>query len=35
MATKGIVLGHIISHDRIEVDKAKFDLIANLAPQLV
>ena len=29
---KGIVLGHVISHDGIEVDKAKFDLIANLPP---
>ena len=32
MATKGIVLGHVISHDGIEVDKAKIDLIANLPP---
>ena len=32
MVKKGIVLGHIISHDRIEVDKAKTDLIINLPP---
>ena len=30
MVTKGIVLGHIISSEGIEVDKAKVDLIANL-----
>ena len=29
---KGIVLGHIISRDRIEVDKAKTQLIINLPP---
>jgi len=29
---KGIVLGHVISHDGIEVDKAKIDLITNLPP---
>ena len=29
---KGIVLGHGISSDGIEVDKAKIDLIANLPP---
>ena len=27
---KSIFLGHVISHDGIEVDKAKIDLIANL-----
>ena len=32
MVKKGIVLGHIISQDRIEVDKAKTDLIVNLPP---
>ena len=30
MVQKGIVLGHIISSNGIEVDKAKIDLIANL-----
>ena len=30
MVKKGIVLGHVISSDSIEVDKAKIDLIANL-----
>ena len=29
MVQKGIVLGHVISSDGIEVDKAKIDLIAN------
>jgi len=29
---KGIVLGHIIAQDGIEVDKAKIDLIVNLSP---
>jgi len=29
---KGIVLGHVISHDGIEVDRAKIDFIANLPP---
>jgi len=29
---KGIVLGHVISKDGIEVDKAKTDLIVNLPP---
>ena len=28
----GIVLGHVISHRGIEVDKAKVDLISNLPP---
>ena len=32
MVRKGIVLGHIISKDGIEVDKAKTDLIVNLPP---
>ena len=32
MVKKGIVLGHIISQDRIEVDKVKTDLIVNLPP---
>ena len=32
MVKKGIVLRHVISHDGIEVDKAKIDLIANLPP---
>ena len=31
MVKKGIVLGHIVSHNRIEVDKTKIDLIANLS----
>jgi hypothetical protein len=29
---QGIVLGHVISHRGIEVDKAKMDLISNLPP---
>lgn len=32
MVKKGIVLGHIVSNDGIEVDKAKIDLISNLLP---
>ncbi|XP_058216628.1 uncharacterized protein LOC131327478 [Rhododendron vialii] len=32
MVKQGIVLGHIISHKGIEVDKAKIDLISNLPP---
>jgi len=32
MVKKGIVLGHVISQNGIEVDKAKSDLIANLPP---
>jgi hypothetical protein len=32
MAKQGIVLGHIISHQGIEVNKAKVDLISNLPP---
>jgi hypothetical protein len=32
MIKQGIVLGHVISHRGIEVDKAKVDLISNLPP---
>jgi hypothetical protein len=32
MVKQGIVLGHVISHRGIEVDKAKVDLISNLPP---
>ena len=32
MVKPGIVLGHVISHLGIEVDKAKVDLISNLPP---
>jgi len=32
MVTHGIVLGHVISHNKIEVDKAQTDLIVNLSP---
>ena len=32
MVKKGIALGHVISKDGIEVDKAKTDLIVNLPP---
>ena len=32
MIKKGIILGHIISRDENEVDKAKTDLIVNLPP---
>jgi hypothetical protein len=32
MVKKGIVLGHVITHRGIEVDKAKMDLISNLPP---
>ena len=32
MVSQGIVLGHIISEKRIEVDKAKVDLISKLPP---
>jgi hypothetical protein len=32
MVRKGIVLGHVISSEGIEVDKAKIDLIENLPP---
>ena len=31
MIKKGIVLGHIISRDGIEVDKTKINLIVNLS----
>ena len=30
MVTNGIVLGHIVSSKRIEVDKSKIELITNL-----
>jgi hypothetical protein len=30
MVKQGIVMGHVISHRGIEVDKAKVDLISNL-----
>ncbi|XP_038711641.1 uncharacterized protein LOC120005855 [Tripterygium wilfordii] len=30
MVRRGIVLGHVVSHEGIEVDKAKIDLIKNL-----
>jgi hypothetical protein len=32
MVKQGIVLRHVISHQGIEVDKAKVDLISNLTP---
>jgi hypothetical protein len=32
MVKQGIVLGHVISHRGIEVDKVKVDLISNLPP---
>jgi hypothetical protein len=32
MVKQGIILGHVISHRVIEVDKAKVDLISNLPP---
>ena len=32
MVSQGIVLGHIISEKRIEVDKAKVNLISKLPP---
>ena len=32
MVKKEIILGHVISHDGIEVNKAKINLIANLPP---
>jgi hypothetical protein len=32
MVKQGIVLGHVISHRGIEVDKAKVGLISNLPP---
>ena len=31
MVKEGIVLGHVISKKKIEVDKAKVDLITNLS----
>ena len=30
MVKKRFILGHVVSHDRIEVDRAKIDLISNL-----
>ena len=35
MVKQGIVLAHVISHQGIEVDKAKVDLISNLPPPLM
>ena len=36
MVTQGIVLGHIVSKEGIQVDKAKFEIISNLPiPQYV
>jgi len=32
MVKEGIVLGHKIYKDRLEVDKAKIDVIAKLPP---
>jgi hypothetical protein len=32
MVKQGIVLGHVISHQGIEVEKVKVDLISNLPP---
>ena len=32
MVKQGIVLGHVISHQGIKVDKTKVDLISNLPP---
>jgi hypothetical protein len=32
MVKQRVVLGHVISHRGIEVDKAKVDLISNLPP---
>ena len=32
MVTKGVVLGHIVSENRIEVDKAKIEVIEKLPP---
>ena len=32
MVKKGIVLGHVISKDGMEVDKAKVELISDLPP---
>jgi len=34
MVKKGIVLGHVLSNDGIEVDKVKIDLTGNLPPPL-
>ena len=35
MVKKRIILGHVISNDGIEVDKAKINLIANISLPLV
>jgi len=35
MVKKEIVIGRVIPPDRIDVDKAKVELIANLLPSLV
>ena len=32
MVTQGVVLGHVVSSERIKVDKSKIDLIGNLPP---
>ena len=32
MVKEGIVLGHVVSKKKFEVDKAKVDLIASLPP---
>jgi hypothetical protein len=32
MVKQGIVLGYVISHQGIEVDKVKVDMISNLPP---
>jgi len=34
MVKKGIVSGHVISYDGIEVDRVKIDLIANISPPI-
>ena len=34
MVKQGIVLGHVISHQGIDIDKAKVDLISNLPPHV-
>ena len=35
MIHKGVILGHVILIDGIEVDKTKIDLISNFLPLLV
>ena len=32
MVTQGIMLGHIVSSEAMQVDKAKIDIISNLPP---